>query len=79
MFPTTGPRSCSKTSGTLRSKVTAKIIATDAEHRQATLQFKDGTTRTVAVRPDVDLSKRKVGETVVLRTTGALAIRVEKP
>ena len=46
---------------------------------QATLQFEDGSTRTVAVRPDVDLGKRKVGDTVVLRLTEALAMRVEKP
>lgn len=60
-------------------KVTARITAIDAEHRKATLQFEDGTTRTVAVRPDVDLGKRKVGETVVIRATEELAIRVEKP
>jgi hypothetical protein len=40
------------------TKVTAKITAIDAEQRKATLQFEDGTTRTVAVRPDVDLGKR---------------------
>ena len=61
------------------TKVTARITAIDAEHRKATLQFEDGTTRTVAVRPDVDLAKRKVGETVVIRITEALAIAVEKP
>jgi hypothetical protein len=46
---------------------------------ETTLQFEDGTTHTVAVRPDVDLSKRKVGDKVVIRTTGALAIQVVKP
>ena len=61
------------------TKVTAKVTAIDAEHHKATLQFEDGTTRTVAVRPDVDLAKRKVGETVVIRKTEALAIAVEKP
>jgi len=61
------------------TKVTARITAIDAEHRKATLQFEDGTTRTVAVRPDVDLGKRKVGETVVIRATEELAIQVEKP
>jgi len=60
-------------------RVTAKVTAIDAEHHQATLQFEDGTTHTVAVRPDVDLSKRKVGEKVVIRTTESLAIRVVKP
>ena len=57
------------------TKVTARITAIDAEHHKATLQFEDGTTRTVAVRPDVDLAKRKVGETVVIRATEELAIR----
>ena len=61
------------------TKVTAKVTAIDAEHHKATLQFEDGTTRTVAVRPDVDLARRKVGETVVIRKTEALAIAVEKP
>jgi hypothetical protein len=33
----------------------------------------------VAVRPDVDLSTRKVGEKVVIRSTESVAVRVEKP
>jgi Cu/Ag efflux protein CusF len=61
------------------TQVTAKVTAIDAAQHKATLQFEDGSTRTVAVRPDVDLSKRKVGDKVVLRITGALAIRVVKP
>jgi hypothetical protein len=61
------------------TQVTAKVTAIDAEQHKATLQFEDGTTHTVAVRPDVDLSKRKVGDKVVIRTTEALAIRVVKP
>lgn len=61
------------------TRVTATVTAIDAEQHQATLQFEDGSTRTVAVRPDVDLSQRKVGDKVVIRTTDALAIRVVKP
>jgi hypothetical protein len=61
------------------TQVTAKVTALDVERRQATLQFEDGSTRTVAVRPDVDLSKRKVGDQVVIRLTEALAISVKKP
>jgi hypothetical protein len=61
------------------TRVTATVTAIDAEHHQASLQFDDGTTRTVAVRPDVDLSTRKVGEKVVIRTTESLAMRVVKP
>jgi len=61
------------------TRVTAKVTAIDADQHKAALQFEDGTTRIVAVRPDVDLSKRKVGDTVVIRITEALAIQVAKP
>jgi hypothetical protein len=61
------------------TQVTAKVTAINAEQHTATLQFEDGSTRKVAVRPDVDLSKRKVGDKVAIRTTEALAIRVVKP
>ena len=61
------------------TQVTAKVTAIDTEQHQATLQFEDGTTRTVAVRPDVDLAKRKIGEKVVIQTTEALALEVVKP
>lgn len=60
-------------------QVTAKVTAIDLKHRKATLQFPDGTTRTVTVRDDVDLTKRRVGEEVVIRTTEILALAVEKP
>ena len=60
-------------------QVTAKVTALDLKNHKATLQFPDGTTRKVAVRKDVDLTQRKVGEEVVIRTTEALAISVEKP
>ena len=54
-------------------QVTAKVTAIDVKHHKATLQFPDGTTHTVAVRPDVDLTQRQVGEEVVIRSTEALA------
>lgn len=60
-------------------QVTAKVTAINLKHRKATFQFPDGSTRTVAVRKDVDLSKRQVGEEVVIRTTETLAIFVQKP
>jgi hypothetical protein len=60
-------------------QVTAKVTAIDLKRHTATLQFPDGSTRTVAVRDDVDLTKRKVGEGVVIRTTEALAVTMEKP
>ena len=61
------------------TQVTAKVTAINVEQRKATLKFEDGTTKTVPVRPDVDLSKRKVGDQVVIRITESLAIRVTKP
>ncbi len=61
------------------TQVSAKVVAIDAARRNATLQFADGSTRTVAVRPDVDLSKRKVGDQVAIRLTEALAVNVKKP
>ena len=61
------------------SQVTAKVIGLDRKTRKAMLQLPDGTTKTFTVRPDVDLSKRSLGEEVVFRCTEAVAIRVEKP
>ena len=46
---------------------------------KATLQFPDGTAKTIKVRDDVDLTKAAVGEDVVIRASEALAISVEKP
>jgi hypothetical protein len=60
-------------------QVIAKVTAIDLKHHKATLLFPDGTTKTVAVRKDVDLTKREVGEEVVIRCTEAVAIVVEKP
>jgi hypothetical protein len=60
-------------------QVTAKIAAIDHRNHKATLQFPNGTARTVAVRPDVDLTHRKVGEEVVIRVTEVMAIQVAKP
>jgi hypothetical protein len=61
------------------TQVTATVTAIDVGHHTAVLQFPDGQTRTVAVRHDVDLSKRKVGEKVVIRMTTVMALRVDKP
>ena len=61
------------------TQVTATVTALDLEQRRATLEFEDGSTRTVAVRSDVDLGKRKVGDQVVIRTTESLLIRMVEP
>ncbi len=60
-------------------QVTAKVTAINTAQHKATLQFEDVTLRTVAVRDDVDLARRKVGDKVVIRLTEALAISVAKP
>ena len=66
-----------KTSETYQ--VTATVAAIDLKKRQATLSFADGSTRKIKVRADVDLTKHKVGEKVVIRTTETFAIKMEKP
>lgn len=61
--------------------VQVKAVVTEIDHKRhkATLRFPDGSTRKVAVRKDVDLTKRSVGEEVVLRATESMAVVVEKP
>jgi hypothetical protein len=60
-------------------QVAAKVTAIDLKHHKATLQLPDGSSKSFDVRPDVDLTQRKVGEEVVIRFTEALALSVEKP
>jgi hypothetical protein len=60
-------------------EVTAKVTAIKLKTQEATLLFPDGSSKTVKVRPDVDLTKAKLGEEVVIRTTQAVALLVEKP
>jgi len=61
------------------AQVTARIIAIDASKRTATLRFEEGTTQTLPIRDDVDLSLLKVGDQAVFRVTEMIAISVEKP
>jgi hypothetical protein len=58
---------------------TAKVTAVSLWHHTATLQLPDGSSKTFKVRPDVELTKDNVGTEVVIRTTEAVAISVEKP
>ena len=60
-------------------QVTAKVKAINLKHHKATLLFPDGKSKTFAVRPDVDLTQRSVGEEVVIRVTEAVALSVDKP
>ncbi len=58
---------------------TATVKAIDRANRTATLQFDDGSSQTFAVRDDIDLNQRKVGEKVVFQVTEMIAISVDKP
>ena len=60
-------------------QTTATVTAIDTKNHKATLKFADGTSKKVTVRQDVDLTKRKVGEKVVIRATEVFAILIEKP
>ena len=60
-------------------EVTGKVAALDLRHREATLRFPDGHSKTFKVRDDIDMTKAKLGDEVVIRTTEALALSVEKP
>jgi hypothetical protein len=58
-------------------EVTAVVKAVDLAKHTATLQFADGSTKTVAVRPDVVLNKNQIGHQVVFRMTTAMAVTVD--
>lgn len=60
------------------TKVTSTIDSIDLEARKATLSFEDGHKETFEVRPDVDMTKYKVGQQVVFLVTEMLALEVEK-
>ena len=45
---------------------------------EATLQFADGSTETLPVRPDVDMEMHEVGEKVVFDATEKIAVSVTK-
>lgn len=57
---------------------TATVTAIDMARHTATLRFSDGSTVTINVRPDVDLSQRKVGDQVIVRAMEGEAISVER-
>ena len=61
------------------TQATAKVAAIDEQKRTATLEFADGSSETFPVRPDVDLSERKVGEHVVFQVATLVTIDVAAP
>jgi len=64
---------------TQMQEYTATVTDINQRRREVTLRLPDETTRTFPVRPDVDLSQRKVGQQVAVRVTVAVAISVEAP
>ena len=60
-------------------EITAKVTTIDTVNRTASLQFANGVMRTVKIRPDVDLNRYQVGDTVVIRVTDTLSLLVESP
>ena len=61
------------------TQITAVVTAIDPSRRTATLQFDDGSSKTFAVRDDIDLGRRQVGEKVVFMITEMIALSVEEP
>lgn len=58
-------------------QITATVTEIDETNRTATLSLEDGTSKTLPIRADIDLSKRKVGEKVIFLATEMIAISVE--
>jgi hypothetical protein len=61
------------------SQMKATVTAIDAKKRRVQLRFSDGSSKSFPVRDDIDLSRHRVGEVVVIRHTEGLAVKVEKP
>jgi len=60
------------------TQITATITGIDTLRHIASLRYPDGSLHHYAVRPDVDLKSRKLGEKVVIRKTMATAIWVQR-
>jgi hypothetical protein len=60
-------------------EVTAVVKSIDTTQHTATLEFADGSRKTVAVRPDVELKNAYLNQEVVIRISTAMAISVETP
>lgn len=58
---------------------TVKITAIDTSTRKVTFVNSDGKSKTLKVGDHIDLTKVKVGDTVTIRQTEAVAVSVEKP
>jgi hypothetical protein len=60
-------------------QATVKISAIDTIARRVTFLTQGGESETVKVGDHIDLAKVKVGDSVTIRRTAAMAILVENP
>ena len=60
-------------------QATVKITAIDTATRKVTFTTKDGDSKTLKVGDHINLAKVKVGDSVTIRQTEAVAVTVEKP
>lgn len=59
--------------------VTAQIIAIDSHAHEVTIEFPDGSAKTVKVRKGIDLGELSLRDSVFIQITEAVAIEVVKP
>jgi hypothetical protein len=59
--------------------INAKVLDVDRESRRVLLQYTPTRTRSVKVRPEVDLAQVSVGDTILVRGTQSIAIMVANP
>ena len=76
-LPKIGAKPGLRTSETVQSS--AVISEIDTKKRKVALTFGDGSTEKYPVRDDLDLTKRKVGERVVIRSNEIYEISLAKP
>ena len=60
-------------------EITATIVAIDGHDHELTLELVDGRTETIKVSRKLDLSKLKLGDSIRVVVTDAIAIAVIKP
>lgn len=65
--------------GEFYAQTEATIQAIDSKARQVSLRMADGTTQTVTVPGDVDLTKRKKGEVVMFEALERVSVRALPP
>ncbi|MFK7850968.1 MAG: hypothetical protein AB8D78_08315 [Akkermansiaceae bacterium] len=61
------------------SRLVAVISEIDLKRQKVKLRFSNGTTKKFDVRKDLDLTKRSIGEKVLIQVTEVEAIKIEKP